>query len=96
MSVDAQAQTDVSAELIDAIRGFPLEREVEHCGNSWSISSFAIYAICPQCHSRIKVRSFAANPEIEDVFDAVFEWMNQPGAQRLAEERMTSIAADPD
>ena len=43
-----------------------------------------------------EVRSFAAVTEIEDVFDAVFAWMNQPGAAELASQRRQVIASDSD
>jgi hypothetical protein len=49
---------------------------------------------CPRCGVRIKVRSFSAIPEIEDVFDAVFEWMNQEGAREVAERRQATLAAE--
>jgi hypothetical protein len=42
------------------------------------------------------VRSFAAVAELEDVFDAVFEWMRQPGAADLVRRRQEEIAADSD
>jgi hypothetical protein len=50
-----------------------LRREVTHCGISFSVSPFDFYAECPRCHVRIKVRSLAVVPDLEDVFDAVFE-----------------------
>jgi hypothetical protein len=65
-----------------------LEREVEHCGVAITVPPFDFYAECPQCSTRIKVRAFAANEEIEDVFDAVFEWMNRPMAKEVAERRL--------
>ena len=83
-------------ELAEAIESLPLLREVHHCGESFSVSPFAIYAECPVCHSRIKVRTFSAATELEDVFDAVFTWMNQPGAQELVQQRQQTIAADSD
>jgi hypothetical protein len=49
------------------------------------------YVDCPRCGSRIKVRSFSAGGEIEDVFDAVFEWMNQPTAQEVARRRQMAL-----
>ncbi len=58
------------------------------------MSPFAIYAACPSCGTRLKVRSFASAPELEDVFDAVFTWMNQPGAEATAEDWRKELAAD--
>ena len=82
--------------LIEAIHSFPTKRMVEHCGKRWMVSPFDIYADCPQCGARIKLRSFSSCTEIEDVFDAVFEWMNQPGAEDLIRQRREAIAADVD
>jgi hypothetical protein len=84
----------IGGAFIDAIRTFPVRREVEHCGVRITVDSLEFYATCPRCGTRIKVRSFAATPEIEDIFDAVFEWMNQEGAQEVAEHRRVALAAE--
>jgi hypothetical protein len=94
MQLQTHPHVDVPSSLIDAIRSFPLEREVEHCGSKFVVSPFDIYATCPRCSSRLKLRSFSAVPEIEDVFDAVFEWMLQPGARELVNPRQQDIEAD--
>jgi hypothetical protein len=86
----------VPSTLIDAIRSFPLQREIEHWGGKLTVSPFQMYTFCPHCGIRIKLRSFSAIPEIEDVFDAVFEWMSQPGAGELAKQRQHDIEADRD
>ena len=96
MSPTRTSRIDVSPELIDAIRAFPLQRTVEHCGARFAVSPFEFYAECPSCGARIKVRSFSATAEIEDVFDAVFEWMSAPAAQELAARRREAILADKD
>jgi hypothetical protein len=87
---------DVPSGLIEAIRSFPSERTVEHCGKRWAVSPFDIYSDCPHCGARIKLRSFSGGTEIEDVFDAVFEWMNQPGVDALIRQRRDAIAGDAD
>ena len=81
----------IPGELVEAIRSFPTERIVEHCGATWSVSPFDIYANCPHCGERLKVRSFSGCVEIEDVFDAVFEWMNQAGVDELVRQRRETI-----
>jgi hypothetical protein len=96
MKLDVQARLDISPELVEAIRSFPLERIIKHCGASVSASPFDFYVECPECGARIKVRSFSAVTEIEDVFDAVFEWMSNPAAQALAARRQEAIIADND
>lgn len=87
---------DISPELLDAIAQFPIVREVSHCGASFEVSPFDLYAVCPMCSERVKVRSFAAIPEIEDVFEAVFTWLAQPGALEVARRRQNDMAADMD
>lgn len=89
-----QVLPDVDPELIEAIKSFPVRREAVHCADSFSVPPFDLYGSCPKCGSRVKVRGFSATPEIEDVFDAVFEWLNQPGAQAVAADRQRTIAAD--
>jgi hypothetical protein len=85
---------DINSDLIDAIRGFPAHREIEHCGTRLLIDPFDFYADCPRCGTRIKVRSYSANPEIEDIFDAVFEWMNQDEAGEVAWRRQSALLAE--
>jgi hypothetical protein len=90
------ADVVLSQALLDAIAQFPLMRDVAHCGTTFRVSPFDIYATCPACQLRMKVRSFAAVTELEEVFDAVFAWMNQPGAAEVVRRRRQEIAADPD
>jgi hypothetical protein len=82
----------VIQELPEAIRAFPVEKKVEHCGVEFAASPLDIYAECPRCGTRLKLRSFSAVTEIEDVFDAVFEWMNRQGAQESARRRRIVLA----
>jgi hypothetical protein len=85
---------EIPPGLVEAIQSFPVQREVEHCGIRMAVAPFDIYTECRQCGSRIKVRSFSAATEIEDVFDAVFEWMNQPMAREAARRRQETLAQD--
>src|SRR5690349_19193083 len=85
---------EVSEELLEAIRTFPVRREVEHCGSRITAAPFDFYVDCPRCGARIKVRSFSAGGEIEDVFDAVFEWMNRPMAEDEARRRQMALKDD--
>ncbi len=87
---------EVPPELIEAIHALPARREVEHCGSTFAVSPFDIYALCPRCGTRLKVRSFAAVTEIEDVFDAVFEWMMTPAGHEAAALRLREMAAGSD
>jgi hypothetical protein len=76
------------------IKTLPVRREVTHCKRTWHVSPFDFYTTCPDCGTQIKVRSCSGVTEVEDVFDAVFEWMNQPGAQELVESRQRIIEQD--
>jgi hypothetical protein len=71
-----------------------VRREIEHCGAPITAEPFDFYVACPHCGSRIKVRSFSAIPELEDVFDAVFGWMNRAEARGVAERRQAALAAE--
>ena len=84
----------IPSELLEAISQLPVVRVVKHCGQEVSVSPLDFYAMCPACRSQIKLRSFARVPELEGVFDAVFTWMNQPGAADVVEKRRQEIAAD--
>lgn len=77
---------DISFELIEAIRTFPMSQEVTHCGKVFQAPPFDIYVVCPVCEVEIKARKFSSYVEIEDVFDAVFEWMMQPNALAIVKE----------
>ena len=94
MKTQTLEKIGIPQNLIEAIRTFPLEREVEHCGKRWTVSPFDFYANCPGCGGQIKLRGFSAVDELEDIFDAVFEWMNQPMAQEVARRRQRALEED--
>ena len=82
---------EISEAFVQALRTFPTQDAIEHCGASIIVSPFEFHATCGQCGSKIKVRSFSSGDEIEDLFDAFFEWLNQPGASEVAEQRQSVI-----
>ena len=94
MDLIEKPTADISPQLVEAVKTFPLCREIEHCGTKFCASPFDFYATCPRCGVRIKLRASSGVPEIEDVFDAVLEWMLQPGAKDIAERRQREIAVD--
>ncbi len=95
--IKSQLETlDLPSGLVSVIKTFPLVREIEHCGLEFTVSPFAIYATCPHCGTELKVRSFASQVEVEDVFDAVFEWLTQPGAVELVRQRQRQMEDDLD
>ena len=96
MPLTKSVEQVISPDLIDAVESFSLQRDVRHCGEVFQVSPFSIYAACPVCNARIKVRAFSGTTELEDVFDAVFTWMSQPGARELVQQRQHEIAANAD
>jgi len=97
MHVNRRDQAEgLSRKLLEYIRGLSEFREVLHCGRTFEVSPFEIYAVCPVCSMRIKVRATSAETEIEDVFDAVFAWLDRPGRVALMEQRQKQIREDED
>jgi hypothetical protein len=96
MSRELIPPVGVNHALIEAITAFPLVRKVAHCGTTLRVSSFDFFATCPVCETRMKLRALSAAPDLEDVFDAVFAWMAQPGATELVRRRQQQIAAAAD
>jgi hypothetical protein len=94
MGLQTDPAIEIPAGLLDAVRNLPLARAVDHCGEKWVVSPFDIYARCPQCGAQIKLRSFSAAAEIEDIFDAVFEWLQRPGALDLVRRRQKALQED--
>ena len=80
--------------IVEAIKSFPTQREVSHCGQSFTASPLAFYGVCPVCRTRIKLRSFCADTEFEDVIDAVLEWQTQPGMEEFVQKRIQDIKED--
>jgi hypothetical protein len=93
---DNAAEPEVTPVLLDAVAALPVRREVRHCGAAFTTGPLDLYATCPVCGTRVKVRGFSAAPEFEDVFDAVLGWMLQPGGEAAARARLAGIAVDPD
>jgi len=96
MSLNQSHETVIPDGFIDAIRAFPTEREVEHCGTRFTVPSLDIYARCPKCAAEIKVRAFTGGDEIEDLFDAFLAWLRKPQAQATARKRQAVFGDDDD
>lgn len=96
MATRSEPHVEVTEALIEAIRNFPVRREVEHCGTRFEAEPFDFYATCPRCGVRLKLRSFSGAAEIEDVFDACFEWMSRPMASDAAKHRQAALMEDPE
>jgi hypothetical protein len=91
MKTQTAEKVGIPENLVEA---FPLEREVEHCGHRWTVSPFEFYATCPRCGVRVKARGFSAVDELEDVFDAVFEWLRRPSAATLLTQRQKALETE--
>ena len=87
-------EIEVSHELVEAVESFPTSKDVNHCGQTFTVSPFEIYATCPACGARIKLRSSSAHMELEDLFDAFFTWLRKPEAGRLVADRQRQIEDD--
>jgi hypothetical protein len=96
MEMNQQTTLDIPMGLLEAIRSLPVKREIEHCGLPVFASPFDFYAHCPRCGTRIKLRSFSGASEVEDIFDAVFDWMQDPVAREAATRRQQQIVAEND
>jgi hypothetical protein len=80
--------------VLNAIGALPPIRKVEHCSTSFLAPVFAMYGNCPDCDAQVKMRSFSGELEVEDVFDAVFEWMSSTEGSLAASRRIAQINDD--
>ena len=71
----------------------PIAREIEHCGSTFEASPFDYYVVCPVCGERMKQRGLGGVETLEDVFDAVFEWIERNRADEIVERRRAEIRA---
>jgi hypothetical protein len=86
----------IPSGLIDAILAKNPWRHVAHCGVTKRISTFDIYYECDVCGEEIKVRSMSGVEDIDDVFDAVFQWALDPDAAKVMAARQAEIRDDID
>ena len=62
------------------------------CGHHSTASILSMYADCPQCSTRLKLRGHAAiGDEVEDVVDAVLRWMGSGRAMEAAMRRKEEL-----
>jgi hypothetical protein len=90
---DLNQKLEVPAALTEAIRTFPTVAIAQHCDTKFEVSPFDFYATCPVCGVKFKFRSFSAQTEIQEVFDAVFEWLLSSEAQVIFRQRQQQIVA---
>ncbi len=98
MPTEAVTTVNIDPELLAAVAALPASRTVSHCGAEFAVSPFDLYATCPACKARLKVRGFTAGPELVDVFDAVFAWMEKslPSFKAATLRRQELVAELPD
>jgi hypothetical protein len=93
MELKGSAAPDVSWDLVEYLRRFPTERSVQRCDTDRSRAR--ILFELSEVRRNDQLRPFGGT-EIEDLFDAVFEWMNQPGAESIVRRRREAIAEHAD
>ena len=86
-SFDSWGEGMVGQDLLEEIRKFPHRKAVSHCGVQFGVSPFDFYFACPTCGQQMKLRGFSGVVEVQDVFDAVFAWLMEPGAMDLAKKQ---------
>jgi len=86
----------VSETLIEKIKEFPVSKVLTHCDVEFAASPFDNYANCPECGTKIKLRGFSGDSELEDLFDAFFVWLMKPGSLEQLERRREQINEDYD
>jgi hypothetical protein len=85
------------AEVIEAIENLPHYREFTcmQCGHEQTIYSLVIQSHCEKCNIPVKLRRYAAGPEIEDIIDTVLSWLGKGQEFELAMERKRTIDSSP-
>ncbi len=64
---------------IDMIEDYPVVRIVEFSchGTKLKVNPLDIYANCPKCSSRVKIRAFSSYPsEVQDLLVKAKEWLD--------------------
>lgn len=77
-------------DIIDEINRLPRFRKYtcHQCGHEQEVYTLEIYGICKSCGRKSKLRGFASmGTEIEDVIDAVLQWL---GTDKEFEHAMKS------
>jgi transcription elongation factor Elf1 len=83
-------------EVIEHIDNLPHYREFtcRQCGHKQKVHSLVVQSHCEKCGASVKLRRYAASPEIEDVIDAVLAWLGRGEEFELAMERKRVIDSD--
>ena len=65
--------------IYDLIKRFPKTRSFKHCDKIYTVSNLKIYGHCSICLAKIKLRSFGAPKEIQDIILLAKEWLEEAG-----------------
>lgn len=85
-------------EIIEGIENLPHYREFtcRQCGHRQRVYSLVVRSHCEKCKTSVKLRRYAASPEIEDIIDAVLAWLGEGEEFELAMKRKRVIDSSPD
>jgi hypothetical protein len=62
--------------IMEEIGALPRTKPFSCCGQTREVCTLDIYALCPVCQKKSKLRGFfPIGTEIQDVIDAVLKWM---------------------
>ena len=87
------ASKETMNEIIDEIKNLPAFSPIQcpKCGHEYEVSALLIQGECPNCNLYIKYRAFSAEKEIQDVIDAVLEWIGEGESFTAAMDRYKII-----
>lgn len=80
--------------VIQEIEGLPHYRtyQCRSCGNEQNTYTLTIHTTCQNCGTQYKLRGYGAiGCELEDVIDAVLEWIGQGNEFKLAMSRKMDL-----
>lgn len=86
------------AEIIEQIENLPHYREYvcSRCGYKQQVYVLTVHSHCKRCDTPVKLRCYAATPELEDVIDAVLKWLGEGVEFEQAMERKRLIDSEED
>ena len=79
-AVQGQRSAGTMNDIIDEIKALPHFRDITcaDCDTSFRVHTLEIHANCPKCGATPKCRAFGGiGTEVQDVIDAVLEWMGE-------------------
>lgn len=65
--------------VYEFIEKFPKTRKFKHCQVEHEVSNLIMYTECSQCHTKVKLWSFGAPKEIQDIINLCERWLKEAG-----------------